>query len=467
MPKACSALNVFILLVLGIGSSICQAAQVYRIDKLATGLEIISIESHKVPLVTIVLAVKAGGMTETADIDGLTHLWEHMFFKGNKRLPDQEAFKKRIRQLGIVYNGDTSAEKVRYYFTLPAAFLEDGLQFMADAISTPLLDEKELTKERRVVLDEYDRAASNPGFELGRIRRKLIYGNNSYLRDPLGQRPIIAKASRKQLLRIKNEVFVPSNSTIMVAGDFKEKNLKKLVKKYFSAWKDPKGWKPLKMPEFPEFPKPETVVFTHKQARNVSVQMTYDGPRARSQPKDSFAADILISLLNHRSSKFYKKFIDSGLCFDAGLGYFTQSQAATVDVYLTTSADKANKALKMLKSEVPKWAKPKYFNKVELDDVKRSLLINHKRELNKPSAFIKTLAFWWAITGLDYYGSYIESLRKTSLKDVSNFVAKYLVGKNYITTYLMSPKEAKTMKLKDNSQQYIKRFKLASGGAGK
>jgi len=455
------------MFLFGFGSNIYAVSKAYKVEKLPTGLEIISIESHKVPLVTIVLAVKAGGMTETADIDGLTHLWEHMFFKGNKRLPDQEAFKKRIRQLGIVYNGDTSAEKVRYYFTLPAAFLDEGLQFMADAISTPLLDEKELAKERHVVMDEYDRAASSPGFDLGRIRQKLIYGDQSYRRDPLGQRPIIAKASRKQLLRIKDEVFVPSNSAIMVAGDFEPKVLKALVNKHFGSWKDPKDWKPIPAAKFQPFPKPETIVFTHKQARNVSIQMTYEGPKARSQPEDSFAADILISLLNHRSSKFYKKFVDSGLCFDAGLGYFTQSQAALIDVYLTTSAEKANKALTMLKAEVPEWAKPKYFTNVELEDVKRSLLINHKRELNKPSAFIKTLAFWWAITGLDYYGTYIDSLRKTTLKDVAKFVNKYLVKKDYITTYLMSPDEAKTMKLKDNSKKYIAKFKLASGGTSK
>ncbi len=460
-------LKIVLAGLLTVGTTAQAVSPAYRIDKLATGLEIISLESRKVPLVTIVLAVKAGGMTETADIDGLTHLWEHMFFKGNKRLPDQEAFKKRIRQLGIVYNGDTSAEKVRYYFTLPAAFLEEGLQFMADAISTPLLEEKELAKERRVVLDEYDRSASSPGFNLRRIRQKLIYGDRSHRRDPLGQRPIIAKATRKQLLRIKKEVFVPSNSAILVAGDFDPKKLKKLVNKYFASWKDPKGWKPIVTPKFQPFPKPETVIYTHKQARNVSVQMTYDGPRARIQQADSFAADILISLLNHRSSKFYKKFIDSGLCFDAGLGYYTQSQAATVDIYLTTSAPKVNKALSALKAEVKEWLNPKYFNARQLEDVKRSLLINHKRELNKSSSFVKTLAFWWAITGLEYYGSYIESLRKTSLQDVRSFVTKYLINKNYITTYLMSPEEAKVAGLKDNSKPFIKRFKLASKGARK
>jgi zinc protease len=166
-------------------------SSVYRSEKLKNGMELVFVEDHKVPLVTIVLSVKAGSMTETPDINGLTHLWEHMFFKGNKTLPNQEAFNRRIRQLGIVYNGDTAAEKVRYFFTLPAAYLDEGLQFMADAIMTPLLDQSELEKERKVVLDEYDRNASQPGFELYKVRRELIYQKLGFLRDPLGVRKII------------------------------------------------------------------------------------------------------------------------------------------------------------------------------------------------------------------------------------------------------------------------------------
>ena len=60
------------------------------------GLEVLMIPAKKVPLVTICLAVRAGGMTERASTNGLTHLWEHMFFKGNKAIPTKEGFAQRI-----------------------------------------------------------------------------------------------------------------------------------------------------------------------------------------------------------------------------------------------------------------------------------------------------------------------------------------------------------------------------------
>lgn len=435
-----------------------NADQPYFSKKLDTGLELIGMESHKVPLVTIVLGVKAGGMTETPETRGLTHLWEHMFFKGNARLPNQEAFNKRIRQLGIVYNGDTSAELVRYYFTLPSAHLEEGLQFMADAISTPLIDEVELAKERQVVLNEYERSAAQPSFDFRNLERKLIYGNKDYLRDPLGIRPVIANASKEQLLKIKDEVMVPSNSALLVSGDFVPAELEKLVKKHFSNWKDPKDWKPITRPAFQKFPNTQSFVMTRPNVQNASTQITFQGPRARQDVADSFAADVLIHLLEHSNGKFYKKFIDSGLTFDAGFSYYTQSQAGELDIRATAKPEDIVKVQAMLLDEIKEWVKEDYFTADQLEDVRRNLLINHKRELNEPSSYIKSLTFWWGVTGLEYYDGYLESLRKTGLPEIRAFVKKWLIDKPYIAGTLLSPKDAKDAKIKDTAQPLVEKL---------
>lgn len=422
------------------------------------GLDIVVMEDHKVPLVTIVLTSKAGAMTETPETNGLTHLWEHMFFKGNKRLPNQEAFRQRIRELGIVYNGDTSAEKVRYYFTLPSAYLEQGLQFMADAIQTPLLEQKELERERHVVLDEYDRNASRPEFNFYRLNNRLIYGDQDYQVDPLGKRPLIEKATREQLLAIKDEVFVPKNSAILIAGDVDPKKLEKLVHKYFSSWENPKNWKPVQQPDLPPFPKSQDVVMTHKDARTVRIQETFAGPKARTEPKDSFAADILISLLNQRTGKFYKKYVDSGLTFGAGLSYMTQSRGAELNLYAMTDTQNALQVKKMLSAEPKEWLNKNYFTQAQLDDVRRSLLVSHKYEVNRPSEYIKTLGFWWAVTGLDYFRDYIPSMQAVTLDDVRSFVQRYFIDKPSLQMMFLSPEDAKKIGVKDNADSLVRKY---------
>ena len=67
---------------------------------LANGLEVIVIENHAVPLVTVEIDVKNGAYTETPEYDGLSHLYEHMFFKANRTIPSQEKYLERANELG-------------------------------------------------------------------------------------------------------------------------------------------------------------------------------------------------------------------------------------------------------------------------------------------------------------------------------------------------------------------------------
>lgn len=425
-------------------------------EKLSNGLEIVTFESSKVPLVTICLTFRAGGMTETPELNGLTHLWEHMFFKGNSKIPNQEQFQRRIRQLGITYNGDTSAEKVRYYFTLPSVFLEEGLEFMADAIRTPNLDLAELEKERVIVLNEYQRSASNPGFLSRNARRKIIYGKQEHLRDPLGKVSTIMAANKEHLDQIQREVFVPKNGAIVIGGNIKHEKVMFLAEKYFGDWKNPKDWTFPHRGDLPEFPSTKNFNFSHPITQDVKLSITYKGPRASVNPEDTFAADILIGLLTNKSGNFYNKFINSGLTYDAGLHYYTQSHAGEIVIYSHNKASKTESIKSQLLEEVNKWIEDGYFTEKQLEDVKRELLINHKMATAKPSSYVKDLGFWWAVTGLDYYGDYLSNLEKITITDVQNFIKKYLVDKKHVDTALYNTEEAKKLNVDLNGNDYVK-----------
>jgi zinc protease len=430
----------------------------YKVTEASNGMPILTVEMPKVPLATIVLVAKAGAMTELPETNGLTHVWEHMFFKGNKRLPNQEAFNKRIRQLGITYNGDTSAEMVRYYFTLPSKNLDDGLQFMADAIATPLLDKQELERERVVVLDEYDRNASQPGFDLYNIERMIIYGKQEYLRNPLGRRKIIETTTREQLLGIKKDVFVPANCALIVAGDVESGRVTTLINKHFTDWKTPADWKPVKRDPFGEFPQTTDVVKTHPLAQNVNQQFTWKGPRTSIEKADTWIADILLQLLEHRSGKFFKTFMDSGLTLGAGLSYHTQSQTGELVLYAVSAAEKAREAKDALLRQPSLWIKPGYFTASQLADVRRKQRINYKMDLDRPSAYAKNLAFWWATSGMEYYDNYIANMEKVSLEDIKKFVKKYFINKPYVGITLINPEDAKVAKYTDNSAPFVEKY---------
>jgi predicted Zn-dependent peptidase len=123
-----------------------------------------------------------------------------------------------------------------------------------------------------------------------------------------------------------------------------------------------------------------------------------------------------------------------------------------------TTPENALKARAELLKEPSLWVKPGYFSDSQLEDVRRKLKINYKMELNKPSAYAKTLAFWWAITGLDYYDTYLRSMEKVSIKDVQNVVRKYLIDKPHVSMTLLNPKDADKSKITDNSAPFVDKY---------
>jgi len=155
---------------------------------LPNGLEVILLEDHSVPLVTIELAVRNGSYTEPPELNGLSHLYEHMFFKANRAIKNAEEYLQRIGQLGIAYNGETREEVVEYYFTTTSPNLRAAMNFMRDATRYPLFDEKEFERERQVVIGEIDRNESEPFFYLSREMSDRMFFKYPSRKNALGNR---------------------------------------------------------------------------------------------------------------------------------------------------------------------------------------------------------------------------------------------------------------------------------------
>jgi len=135
-------MKAFILLLLPFVISLSAAD--FETKQLENGLTVIVSPDDTSPVVTICIAVKTGATCETPETNGLAHFYEHMFFKGNEALPDQTAYNRRLGELGILQNGATSTERVWYHITLGSDRFEGGLQFMFDAITSPLFDQVDL-----------------------------------------------------------------------------------------------------------------------------------------------------------------------------------------------------------------------------------------------------------------------------------------------------------------------------------
>jgi zinc protease len=427
---------------------LAQKYNIYRTE-LKNGLDVIVVENPIVPLATVEIDVHNGAFTEPPEYDGLSHLYEHMFFKANEAIPNQERFLERGRELGMSWNGTTSEERVNYFFTLPKDSLRQGLEFMNAAIRTPLFLEEELVRERPVVTGEYDRAESSPFYHLSvAVNKKLWYKYYSH-KNVIGDRHIILTADKEKMKTIQQRYYVPNNATLIVAGAVKHQEIFKQTEEILGSW--PRGEDPFvkhPAPDHPPLQKSEVVV-VEKPVRAISVQIAMHGPSVSKDPKATYAADVLSYILGQPNSKFYKNLVDSGLLTSVNLSYYTLDKTGPITIFAQTSAEKYEAAVKAIFDELKKFTDADYYTDEQLESAKNQLEINEIYGQERPSNFAHTVGFWWSVAGLDYYLSYVDNLRQVTRQDIDTYVRTYIQNALYIMGVLISPQDREKVTIKE------------------
>jgi zinc protease len=413
--------------------------------KLANGLEVLVIENHSVPLVTVELDVKNGAYTEGPEYSGLSHLYEHMFFKANKTIPSQELYLRRLNQLGAAWNGTTSEERVNYFITLGVDSLVPGMQFMEDAVRFPLFNQDELVRERPVVLGEFDRNEANPFFHLTRAADTILWSPGFYTRKTaIGKRDIIISATRDKMNTIKNRFYIPNNSALILSGDITPQRGFQLAEQIFGDW--PRGGNPFvtPAPNPPPLTKSSAVI-VEKPVNGAALYIAWQGPSVTADPAATWAADALSTVLANPGSRFQKRLVDSGLTFGISLSYYTQAHVGPIMVFAQTTPDKVLEARKAIMDEIVKLGDENYFTAKELAAAQTQLGIQALYQREQASEYAHTVGFWWAVTGLDYYRNYVPNMQKLTRADLARYVRKYMIGKPHVTSLLISPADrAKT-----------------------
>ena len=411
---------------------------------LANGLEVIVLEDHSVPLVTCELAVRNGSFTEPPELNGLSHLYEHMFFKMSPERARGSDYLRDIDQLGIVYNGETHEEVVNYYFTTTTPNFPVAMRFMRDQARFQTFDEQQFAQEREVVVGELDRHESNPYGDLGvQMTNRLFYKYPSR-KDPGGNRQTVRAATTDMMRLIQSRYYVPNNSAIVITGDVEPAAAFKLVEELFGDWKrrerDP--FQEFPLVEHPPLAKSEAAVI-RKPVSNVVIQIGWQGPSIGRDDAATYAADVFSFILRQPNSRFQRALVDTGLAAGVGFGYYTQRNVGPITLLIQTTPDKARAAVRAAYSEVAHFNDPDYFTDEELESAKALVEADDLYSREKLSEYSHTISFWWASTGLDYFRGYLKRLRATSRADISRYLTTYVHGKPHVGLALMSDESAK------------------------
>ncbi len=424
------------LLILGSRDASAQSAD-FKTKTLSNGLQIIVIENHMVPIAEVEFVAKNGGFTESPEFSGLSHLYEHMFFKANKQYPSQSAFLEGMQSLGAslgVSNATTGTESVNYFIIIPKKNLKRGMDFMSSAIQYPLFDSNEIRKERYVVLGEFDRNEASPLFKIRYAMDSAIWSPALFSRkEQLGLRPTILSATPELMHTIQHRFYVPNNMALVVAGDVNASDVFEMAEKSFGSWQrgaDPfPQWNP---PPFPPITK-QLVVREAAKIPYTYVQATWQGPSMTKQDDDTYAADVFSTILNQPNSGFQKKLVDAGLAYQVDVSYFSQKNVGPIDIRMFAPSNNAKEAIKTMLTEVKGWNASSYFTDDELATAKRILAGDRIYEQESATAFAtRTVPFYWASASLDYYKNYISNVDKVTRKDIERYIDTYIKNKNYV-----------------------------------
>ena len=187
--------------------------------------------------VTVMILVGVGSRYETRQTNGLSHFLEHMAFKGTQKRPTALAISSLIDGIGGEFNAFTSKEITGFYVKSADTHLPLTLDVLSDILLYSKFEEKEIDKERGVILEEINLYEDTPMRKVGDIYEELLYGDTPLGWDTAGKKEIVKKINRQDFFNYLSSFYSPQNIAVIIAGSFKAREVFSLIDRYFGEMK--------------------------------------------------------------------------------------------------------------------------------------------------------------------------------------------------------------------------------------
>ncbi|MGB9698462.1 MAG: M16 family metallopeptidase [Thermodesulfobacteriota bacterium] len=417
--------------------------------KLVNGLQIIIGEDHALPVVSYQVHFAAGSRYERPGLTGISHLFEHMMFKGTKEVGPEE-FSRIIQANGGTLNAFTTTDNTSYYENLPAAKLELAVRLEADRLQNLQITPQTLETEREVVRSERKLRAVNTPFGL-LIEQlfALAYEKHPYRWPVIGWDYDLKNLTLDDCLEYYRLFYAPNNAVVVIVGDVWAEQAYRLVEKYYS--------------HIPPQPRPRLVIppenaqrgekrAVFKKVAQVSAFFSGFHVPGINHP-DLFALEILCAVLSAgRSSRFFEKFEKPGQAVEVraevGSPPFFPMDPGLLQIYAIASP---GTCLATLEAEIWKEIenlKENLISAVELRKAKKQLRAAFLRNM-QTNFFKGLLAGLYQIKTGNFQQIYalLSAYEEITPADIQRVARKYLCAENrtVITLVPVSQREHETL----------------------
>ncbi len=337
----------------------------YQKSKLENGLRVVTQKLANTQAVTVLVLVGAGSRYESAEINGLSHFIEHMFFKGAKKYKNTKEVSEAIDNVGGDFNAFTGKEYVGYFVKVAKQHSGIAMDVLSDMLINAKFDKDEIERERGVILEEYNMYQDTPMHQIGWDFEKLIYGDQPMGWDQVGTKETIKSLQRENFLDYRKKLYTPDNVVVTVAGDVEHDAV---VKEIAEMFKFENGEKEYEAVGIKENSGTEMISLRNKKTEQAHVMLGFPGYRELHE--DHYALKLLSIILggNMSSRMFLSVRERQGLAYYISCSTDDYTDTGTVSVNAGVSLDGIDKAITAILGEYKKIAE----ESVPAEELKKS-----------------------------------------------------------------------------------------------
>lgn len=390
-----------------------KGVKIYR-KVLKNGVTVI-LEKRALPVVSFAFAVRAGGINESAEEKGISHLIEHMMYKSTKKRSRMEMI-SQIESKGGDLNGFTSENVTAFYCRIPSKHFDLALDVLSDMIKNPLFDKSEIEKERKIIFEEMKMRRDSPRvYVLDKIH-SFLYRPPVGL-DLIGTEKTMNSITRDDLLARFKDTYSPDNLIFLVVGDTSFDKVVSFAEKNFVKSRG-------KIKTFKVIEKNESKVESRKGIDQANMVFAYHVPHSNS--KLSYAAYLLNALLcEGQASRLFNEIREK-----RNLAYVISGQAninlkfSYNLIYAGTTKENVSVVKNLILEEIKKVSSS--LSVTELEQVKKQVIgLSQISMEDSQNQMINLLTYELNGSALDFY-EFEKNIKRVKLEEVKKIATSAL-----------------------------------------
>ncbi|MGZ5529946.1 MAG: M16 family metallopeptidase, partial [Limisphaerales bacterium] len=394
---------------------------------------------------------------------GLSHILEHMLFKGTKTRSTNQIAQK-IQDVGGYINAYTSFDRTVFWIDVPKDGVSTALEVLTDAMMNSTLPPDEYKKEQEVIRREFAMGMDDPDRMAGLLLFATAYQRHPYRFPVIGELEIYNQLTQEQVMQYYKTRYVPNNFTFVVVGDVNGEKVHQQLSDLFKPYPE-KSIKPVFIPsEPPQLGRRE--VHQEFSTELTHLSMAWHIPEVTSP--DVPALDLLSTILGDgRSSRLYQRVREeAGLAFSISAFSYTPGDPGLFGIDATLDPKK-REAAEQLALQIVDEVKQTGVTADELDKAKKITLSQHLGALTTMRGQASDIGSNWLLTrDLNFSRQYLDAVQKVTLDDVKR-VAKTYLTENNLTVISLNPKASisgKAELVKPVAAGEIQKFELSTNG---